>query len=789
MELPQHFKNLIKKSQSLLENFLETNPAFLSDLSPVHQDAFFKICRSVTHRNARNANIFFQNIHQHLKNAEGNRYCGLIVGGALRVSELHCVLVTRYFSAVRALPQNEDFLERWSALAYDLGRLDVAVAATFIELSPPAVETFGDENFFHWGDISLEWLAAETGNWKIARAFLKATVADQGGTSLQRWKFYLAQASRIAKISVLAGETFIESCARVCLSLNDRETVQWIDSGLEGYKKKKTKGFQPKKLNVHLQAEGGKTDEDLVHYFSGTSQKALEKRDGISSGIALKARRNTLALICEGYLGRKVRIRSNTTLSMYKGFTGGAATDGQTVYLPDTVSEFTLFKLMALHQTALMDLDVWSAGCGKKPFHPFEIHTIADGILLGKLPGLIKDMKKFSDGDRPTGCPGRFHEAQFEPPPWWGDILPGLVKETRSIITKLKERAADHTELSPEMIEGVATNMIADGKRDFDELWSRLMEIFDTKIYSPDPEELEENFKTFFYKEWDANIFDYKMDWCLVRQRFVKDDPNDFVSEVRNRLQGAIHLIRKQFARLRPERFKKYRAQPYGDALDIDALIQSIVDMRSGSFLSENVFVRRDKRLRDVAVLFLLDMSGSTEERIQGRRIIDTQKEAMVLMAEALESLGDTYAMYGFSSEGRFRVDFFNIKEFQEPYNKQVRYRLGNVQPLEMTRMGAILRHATHKFDTISAAVKLMILLTDGRPYDYEYANLSYAVADTKNAIQEVRRHHIHPFIITSDRKGASYLRKISPQTRSIVLRKVELLPTMLPAIYKRLTV
>ena len=160
----------------------------------------------------------------------------------------------------------------------------------------------------------------------------------------------------------------------------------------------------------------------------------------------------------------------------------------------------------------------------------------------------------------------------------------------------------------------------------------------------------------------------------------------------------------------------------------------------------------------------------------------------MVLMAEALDALDDPYAIYGFSSEGRFRVDLFNVKDFGEPYDTTVQYRLGNLEPMELTRMGAVIRHATHKLDRIQTAVKLMVILTDGRPYDFEYGNLNYAISDTKKAIQEARQKRIHPFIITSDKKGSEYLKKIAPQTQSIVLSKVELLPTMLPAIYKRLT-
>ena len=190
-----------------------------------------------------------------------------------------------------------------------------------------------------------------------------------------------------------------------------------------------------------------------------------------------------------------------------------------------------------------------------------------------------------------------------------------------------------------------------------------------------------------------------------------------------------------------------------------------------------------------MAVLFLLDLSGSTEEEVKGRRIIDIQKEAMVLMAEALDSLEDPYAIYGFSSEGRHRVDLFVIKDFAEPYNELIQYRLGNLQPLGLTRMGAVLRHGLHKLERTHAAVKLLVILTDGRPYDLEYGNLDYAVADTRKAMQEVRQKRIHPFIITSDKKSKDYLKRIAPQTQSIILQKVELLPHLLPAIYKRLTV
>jgi nitric oxide reductase activation protein len=230
------------------------------------------------------------------------------------------------------------------------------------------------------------------------------------------------------------------------------------------------------------------------------------------------------------------------------------------------------------------------------------------------------------------------------------------------------------------------------------------------------------------------------------------------------------------------------KAQSFGDDLDIDALIQAIVEMKSGSHMREDIYIRRDKRIRDVAVLFLVDLSGSTEEQVNGRRVIDIQKEAMTLMAEALDSLGDPFAIYGFCSEGRFRVDLFSVKSFEDDYQDAVRFRLGNLEPANLTRMGAVIRHGIAKLEPVDAMIKVMIIITDGRPYDLEYGNLDYAMADTRKAFKEARSKRIHPFVITSDDKGITYLRQICSQTQSIILPKVEVLPRILPALYKRLT-
>ena len=749
-------------------DFLKEYPDLLEKLSPDSRPAFLHICGSIAHLRSRKSRSFFINTFNQIKSLEKHPFRPEILRHAQELSERSWAFVEPYFTAVSAVA-SADFLKPWSAFILRLAERDIDVAIAFLTLTPKALASLGPEQIFAWGERALK--ASGTGHMmcRAARAYLEEGLADNCATPPARWEFFLEQAGLIAAVSPAAAEAFIRLGSRLCLLLNDEESVRWVQEGL---------------ASCHLETE-------IINYFNGTSLRALERRDGIASGVALKNRSNTLVLICEALLGQPVRIRSNTSLLGVKGFSGGAATDGHTIYLPDVAPDFALLKLMALHQAMLLADKDWQFESMKITATPVRTHLAADKALLAKFPSLLREMQNHMDPEPSAAYPFGLREEIPKHMPWWGDILPHLILQTSDTMQRIQEKAAEQdSDLPPEVLEALLASMMAEGEREVDSLWARLMEMLSCMdLTSPDPEELEESVKTFFYKEWDEELSDYKMDWTLVRQRLTKDDPNAFVEDVRTRLHGLITLIRRQFTRLKPERFKRYRAQPSGDDLDIDALVQAFVDMRSHSFLSENVYIRRDKRIRDVAVLFLVDMSGSTEELVNGRRVIDIQKEAMALMAEALDSLGDSFAIFGFSSEGRFRVDLFSVKEFGEEYGERAQNRLGNLEPRELTRLGAVIRHGIYKLDNTPANIKLMVILTDGRPYDLDYGSMDYALADTRKAIQEARRRHIHPFIITSDKKGASYLRQISPQTQSIILNNVELLPAMLPSLYKRLTV
>ena len=204
----------------------------------------------------------------------------------------------------------------------------------------------------------------------------------------------------------------------------------------------------------------------------------------------------------------------------------------------------------------------------------------------------------------------------------------------------------------------------------------------------------------------------------------------------------------------------------------------------SGMELSERLFTKLHKFERDIAVMFMVDMSGSTKGWIN-----DAEREALVMLCEALEKLGDRYAIYGFSGWTRTRCDIYRIKDFADSYDEAVRARIDGIEAKDYTRMGVAIRHLSHLLGRQPARHKLLVTLSDGRPDDFgdEYRG-TYGVEDTRRALQEAREQGIRSYCITIDRQGADYLRHMMGPASYTVLDDVKKLPLKVADIYRKLT-
>lgn len=329
----------------------------------------------------------------------------------------------------------------------------------------------------------------------------------------------------------------------------------------------------------------------------------------------------------------------------------------------------------------------------------------------------------------------------------------------------------------------------------------------------------------FVYDEWDFRANEYKRAWCKVHEKPMNVGDEQFYRDTLVERAALLQMVKKQFELVMPEMYRKQKRLEDGEELDLDQTLEALIDIRAGATPDEKLYWRRNKTERSVAVAFLLDMSASTAEAIEDakkpndewgapddpveymiwlrsrrsdgnrksyKRIVDVEKEGVVLLINALENLGDDYGIYGFSGYGRENVEFFVIKEIDEKFTVEIPRRIDRIAPLHATRMGPSIRHATTKLANQESRSKFLFMISDGRPQDRGYSRegveKEYAVHDTRMAFQEARQQGIVPFCLTVDKQGHDYLKFMMDDFNYEVLPDVSLLPQRLLMLYRRLT-
>jgi len=288
--------------------------------------------------------------------------------------------------------------------------------------------------------------------------------------------------------------------------------------------------------------------------------------------------------------------------------------------------------------------------------------------------------------------------------------------------------------------------------------------------------------KVFLYDEWDHSRQKYRKEWCQLREIDVEGKPSDFVEQTLNKHRSLLKHLHRTFEALRDED-RRLRRQPYGDDIDLDAVISSYADMINGEEVSQNLFIKQRKVDRNIAVMFMVDMSGSTSGWIN-----DMERESLVLLCESLEILGDRYAIYGFSGLTHRRCDVYKIKDFDESYTTAVKDRIASIKPQDYTRMGVAIRHLSKLLSRVEAKTKVLITLSDGRPDDQDGYRGAYGIEDTRRALIESKFMGIHPFCITIDKEAMDYLQHMYGPVNFTIVDQVDKLPYKVSDIYRKIT-
>lgn len=289
------------------------------------------------------------------------------------------------------------------------------------------------------------------------------------------------------------------------------------------------------------------------------------------------------------------------------------------------------------------------------------------------------------------------------------------------------------------------------------------------------------------YPEWDYQAGHYRQPGATVRVLPNLPGSQQWVEDTLEDHQTILNQVRRRFEMLRARRVTR-RRQLDGDEIDLQAYIDSYADFKSGGSLSDALYQTRRTAERDLAITLLIDVSGSTDGWVSAeRRIIDVEREALLVVCIALEGLGEPYAVQAFSGEGPDAVIVRQLKDFDEPFSNEVALRISALEPEHYTRAGAAIRHASTGLLNMPAAHRLLLLLSDGKPNDNDDYEGRYGVEDMRQAVTEANLQGISTFCLTIDRQAASYLPQVFGAHQYALLPKPELLPSVLLEWLKRL--
>ena len=359
-----------------------------------------------------------------------------------------------------------------------------------------------------------------------------------------------------------------------------------------------------------------------------------------------------------------------------------------------------------------------------------------------------------------------------------GVLLPGQVNQERKYVSLL------------DMVFGLDVEFAGD---DAQEIWVLATEFFeDDGVTLNEREGKAPVASPVHYKEWDYQTQLERPNWVTVLEKRPPMGEVDVIEASVERNKPIIQRLKHLIEAVQPQGVVRQRRMEEGDTIDINAAVDAMVDIRMGSQPDPRINIRTHLQIRDLSVVLLIDLSESTNDLVRDAddevTVLDLAREAAALLAEALDKVGDPFAIHGFDSNGRHDVEYYRIKDFDAPYTDVTKGRLAGMTGQLSTRMGAALRHAGSLLNQRSSQKKMVLLLTDGEPADNDVRDPQYLRFDTKKAVEELARNGISTFCLSLDPYDDQYVSNIFGAKNYLVLDNVRRLPEKLPALYLSMT-
>ena len=295
---------------------------------------------------------------------------------------------------------------------------------------------------------------------------------------------------------------------------------------------------------------------------------------------------------------------------------------------------------------------------------------------------------------------------------------------------------------------------------------------------------------TYVYPEWDYRTQINTPSWVTLRERIPKTGDLKIIEDIAAQNKHLITRMKNLLLAIQYKGVRRIRKQEEGDDIDINAAIRAMTDIRLGIMPDDRIMMSSLRKTRDISVLVLLDLSGSANQKILGQdyTVLQLTQKVCVLFADAIETVGDPLAIHGFNSRGRHDVDYFRLKDFDQPHDDASKAKIAGMTGDRSTRLGAAVRHATHHLNEYKSGKKLLMTITDGAPADIDTPDRHYLRHDLKHAVIEAQQSGIHTYCFGLDPKADEYISRIFGARNYMVVDHVKSLPEKMLHIYAALT-
>lgn len=293
----------------------------------------------------------------------------------------------------------------------------------------------------------------------------------------------------------------------------------------------------------------------------------------------------------------------------------------------------------------------------------------------------------------------------------------------------------------------------------------------------------------FRYPEWDYQNQAYRPNWTTVYEWPQPKSECELIERILHQRKAISAQLKKLADILRTKDIQRVRGLEHGDEVDLNTAVEAAVALRSKSPPNTRVMMRKTIHHRSLAVIVLLDLSESTNDKIPGgnKTILELTRESATLIGEFFNHIGDHFALHGFSSSSRHEVHYHRFKDFRQAWNSDVKASLAGMQGGLSTRMGAAIRHASDELARQQERKKLLLIISDGEPADIDEHDPHYLHLDAKAAVEEASNQGIVSFCLALDPKADHYVKRIFGLNHYSIVDKVERLPEKLPALFARL--